>query len=72
MGVTPSLESRMTKDDIYFYDHYLWIVPYIVVIYFTIRMLLAITDGLKEFTKLLEKYDDARKMADKEIRRIKK
>jgi len=60
------------KDDVYFYDHYLWIVPYIIVIYFTIRILLAITDGLKEFNKLLEKYDDACKMADAEIKRMKK
>ena len=62
----------MGKDDVYFYDHYLWIVPYIIVIYFTIRILLAITDGLKEFNKLLEKYDDACKMADAEIKRMKK
>jgi len=62
----------MGKDDVYFYDHYLWIVPYIIVIYFTIRILLAITDGLKEFNKLLEKYDEACKMADAEIKRMKK
>jgi hypothetical protein len=62
----------MTEMDAYYYDHYLWIVPYIVVIYFTIRVLLAITDGFNEFIKLLEKYDDARKMADAEIKRMKK
>ncbi len=58
--------------DAYYYDHYLWIVPYIVVIYFTIRILLAITNGFNEFIKLLEKYDDACKMADAEIKRMKK
>lgn len=62
----------MTEIDVYYYDHYLWIVPYIVVIYFTIRVLLAITDGFNEFIKLLEKYDDARKMAIAEIKRMKK
>jgi hypothetical protein len=62
----------MTEIDVYYYDHYLWIVPYIVVIYFTIRVLLKITDGFKEFIKLLEKYDDARKRADAEIKRMKK
>ena len=62
----------MTEIDVYYYDHYLWIVPYIVVIYFTIRILLAITDGFNEFIKLLEKYDDARKMADEQIKRMKK
>jgi len=66
------MEVNVGKDDVYFYDHYLWIVPYIIVIYFTIRILLAITDGLKEFNKLLEKYDDACKMADAEIKRMKK
>ncbi len=58
--------------DAYYYDHYLWIVPYIVVIYFTIRILLAITNGFNELIKLLEKYDDACKMADAEIKRMKK
>ena len=58
--------------DAYYYDHYLWIVPYIVVIYFTIRVLLKITDGFKELTELLERYDDARKRADAEIKRMKK
>ncbi len=62
----------MGKDDVYFYDHYLWIVPYIIVIYFTIRILLAITGGLKEFIKLLEKYDEAKQMAEAEIKRMKK
>jgi len=62
----------MTEIDVYYYDHYLWIVPYIVVIYFTICVLLAITDGFNEFIKLLEKYDDARKMAIAEIKRMKK
>lgn len=62
----------MTEIDVYYYDHYLWIVPYIVVIYFTIRVLLKITDGFKELTELLERYDDARKRADAEIRRMKK
>jgi hypothetical protein len=62
----------MTEMDAYYYDHYLWIVPYIVVIYFTIRVLLKITDGFNEFIKLLEKYDDARKMAITEIKRMKK
>jgi hypothetical protein len=33
---------------------------------------LAITDGFNEFIKLLEKYDDARKMADEQIRRMKR
>jgi hypothetical protein len=62
----------MTEIDAYYYDHYLWIVPYIVVIYFTIRVLLKITDGFKELTELLERYDDARKRADAEIKRMKK
>jgi hypothetical protein len=62
----------MTEIDVYYYDHYLWIVPYIVVIYFTIRVLLKITDGFKELTELLERYDDARKRADAEIKRMKK
>jgi hypothetical protein len=62
----------MTEMDAYYYDHYLWIVPYIVVIYFTIRILLAITNGFNELIKLLEKYDDACKMADAEIKRMKK
>jgi hypothetical protein len=62
----------MTEIDVYYYDHYLWIVPYIVVIYFTIRVLLKITDGFKELIELLERYDDARKRADAEIRRMKK
>ena len=62
----------MTEMDAYYYDHYLWIVPYIVVIYFTIRVLLKITDGFKELTELLERYDDARKRADAEIKRMKK
>jgi hypothetical protein len=62
----------MTQIDVYYYDHYFWIVPYIVVIYFTIRVLLKITDGFKELTELLERYDDARKRADAEIKRMKK
>jgi hypothetical protein len=62
----------MSEMDAYYYDHYLWIVPYIVVIYFTIRILLAITNGFNELIKLLEKYDDACKMADAEIKRMKK
>ena len=62
----------MIEMDAYYYDHYLWIVPYIVVIYFTIRVLLKITDGFKELTELLERYDDARKRADAEIKRMKK
>jgi hypothetical protein len=33
---------------------------------------LKITDGFKELTELLERYDDARKRADAEIKRMKK
>jgi len=66
------MEEKMGKDDVYFYDHYLWIVPYIIVIYFTIRILLAITGGFKEFIKLLEKYDEAKQIAKTEIKRMKK
>lgn len=62
----------MTEIDVYYYDHYLWIVPYIIVIYFTVRMLLKITKILDEISIDINKYLEQQQMLDDIVKKLKK
>jgi hypothetical protein len=62
----------MTEIDVYYYDHYLWIVPYIVVIYFTVRILLMRIKWLDKITLDLEKYFEQKKMLNDIVKKLKK
>lgn len=62
----------MTEMDVYYYDYYLWIVPYIVVIYFTIRILFMRIKWLDKITIDLEKYFEQKKMLNDIVKKLKK
>jgi len=61
----------MNEIDVYYYDNYLWIVPYIVVIYFTVRILFMRIKWLDKITIDLEKYFEQKKMLDEIVKKIK-